>query len=77
MNSYQIRTVAVMVLQEGDELFGETATEIRIISEGSGEFLEVSQVPDSGKQTLRIAPEEWPTLREAIDRMFTECSGAK
>ena len=77
MKPYEIRTVAVMVLQKGDEIFAETATEIKIVDEAAGEFLEVSQMPDGGKQTLRINPEEWPTLREAIDTMFTECRGAK
>ena len=70
---YEIRTTALTVAPVGDSTYSEMATTIAIADEAAGEFVEVTQHGrvDIGK--IQINPEEWPSLREAIDRMITEC----
>ena len=73
--SYETRTTKVTVLFKGEPLFHESATEVEIVDEAEGEFLEVSQngEPFSGK--IRIDVYEWPALKAAIDKMIKECRG--
>ena len=69
------RVVSIVVLPEGDPLFSEMAKRIDITDEAGGEFLEVWQPsgrPDANGK-LQIDPNEWPALRQAIDRMVVEC----
>ena len=70
---YHTRTLAIMVKPEGEPTFSELATTIQIEDESGGEFVVVSQhgTPEMGQ--IAINPEEWPTLRDAIDRMIAEC----
>ena len=70
---YTTRTTALMVVPEGETLFSEAATEVRIVDEAAGEYVEVFQTgrPDLGR--IAINPEEWPELRAAIDKMISEC----
>ena len=51
------------------------ATEIEIDNEGAGEFLVIRQPFANVKLSaggIAITPEEWPTLRDAIDAAFAE-----
>lgn len=75
MIEYETRVTTLIVLPEDDKTFSEFATEVRIVDEAAGEFVEVSQDgrPDLGK--IAICPDEWPTLRAAIDQMISECRG--
>lgn len=70
---YEIRTTAMTVASVGDSTYSEMATTIAIADEAAGEFVEVTQHGrvDIGK--IQINPEEWPSLREAIDRMIKAC----
>ena len=54
---------------KGEQIFDESVTEIEIVDEAAGEFLEVSQ--EGGK--LRFDAEEWPHVRNAIEKMFKLC----
>ena len=54
---------------KGDQVFSESITEIEIIDEAAGEFLEISQ---DGRK-LRFDAEEWPHVRDAIEKMFKLC----
>lgn len=71
--TYHTRTLSIMVKPEDEPIFSEMATTITIENEAGGEFVVVSQhgTPDMGK--IAINPNEWPVLREAIDRMISEC----
>jgi hypothetical protein len=76
--SYEIRTIAIMVNKPNEPIFSEMATKIDICDEASGEFLKVSQCNDNSENgTIQITPEEWPVIREAIDRMIGECREEK
>ena len=64
--TYETRTTKMIVGVKGEQIFCESITEVEIIDEAAGEFLEVSQ--EGGK--LRFDAEEWPHVRDAIDKMF-------
>ena len=70
---YETRVAKLVVLPVGQATYSEMATEIEICDEAAGEFVEVAQHGrvDIGK--IQINPEEWPSLREAIDRMIKAC----
>ena len=51
------------------EVSTENDVEIEIVDEAAGEFLEVSQ--EGGK--LRFDAEEWPHVRDAVEKMFKLC----
>lgn len=69
------RVLSIVVLPESDPIFSEMATRVDIVDEAGGEFLEVWQPsgrPDANGK-LQIDPNQWPALRQAIDRMVGEC----
>lgn len=68
------RTIEIMVLPEGEPIFSEHGTNVKIDDEAGGEFVIVTQQhrTESG---IAIDPAEWPAIREAIDKMVKECRG--
>jgi hypothetical protein len=54
---------------KGEQIFDDRVTEVEIVDEAGGEFLEVSQ--EGGK--LRFDAEEWPHVRDAVEKMFKMC----
>ena len=68
------RLTQLTVLPEGEPIFSEMATQITIEDEATGEYVKVWQIRDHAeKGIIEISPEEWPTLRDAIDDMIFEC----
>jgi hypothetical protein len=67
--TYETRTTKMIVGVKGQQIFDDSVTEIEIVDEAAGEFLEVSQ--EGGK--LRFDAEEWPHVRDAIEKMFKMC----
>ena len=69
------RYTQITVAPEGEPIFSEQATHVSIEDEGSGEFLKVSQINHHAqkKGAFEITPEEWPTIRDAIDAMVAAC----
>ena len=63
------RYTMLSLVPEGENLFHELASHISIADEAGGEFVIVRQ--EDGH--LKIDPEEWPQLREAIDVMIRDC----
>jgi len=71
---YETRTLKIGVLMKGESIFHQSMTEIEIIDEVGGEFLKITQSPDDKEtQEILIDPYEWPTLKDAIDKMINEC----
>ena len=71
---YETRTLSLIVLPEGESIFSEMATTIRIEDDAAGEYICVEQHADgsvAGK--IEIDTGQWPALRAAIDRMIGEC----
>lgn len=71
--SMETRITSLIVLPEGEALFSERASVVRIEDEAGGEYVVVSQESVPGRGNIAINPEEWPALRDAIDRMVKEC----
>jgi len=67
--NYETRTTKMIVGVKNQQIFDDSVTEIEIVDEAAGEFLEVSQ--EGGK--LRFDPEEWPHVRDAVEKMFKLC----
>ena len=67
--AYEKRFIKLLVNRTGESLFASEAIAIEIIDEGGGEFVEITQKDDK----MRIEPQEWPSLREAIDEMIDSC----
>ncbi len=72
---YVIRKTEVAVLPDGDPLFSEMATHVRIVNEAAGEFVEVEQHGRTDVGKICINPDEWPHLRAVIDEMIAYCVG--
>ena len=66
--TYEQRTIAVVVLSQGKEIFDESATTVRIDDEAGGEFVVVEQHLEN-HSVIRMDPEEWPHIRRAINQM--------
>jgi hypothetical protein len=73
--SYRTRITKLVVLPKGEPLFSEQATEIEIEDEAAGEFVKVTQQGGSTEYSKSICfePEEWPTIKKAIDLMIGRC----
>ena len=67
--TYETRTTKMIVGVKGEQIFDDSVTEIEIVDEAAGEFLEISQ----DDQKLRFDAEEWPHVRDAIEKMFKLC----
>lgn len=76
MSDYEIRTVALVVNKKGCAVFDDCATRVEIVDEAAGEFVEVRQNASRTNGLIGITSEEWPLLREAIDRLISECREA-
>lgn len=74
INVYVQRVTEITVLPAGLSPSSERATRIKIADEGGGEFVEVEQIHSSFVSGLtRIDPDEWPHIRDAIDKMIANC----
>lgn len=74
--NYETRIVKITIVPEGEHLFSDRSTDISIEDEASGEFIEVEQHLE-GYGKIAINPEEWPTIRAAIDKMVKKCKEDK
>jgi len=67
--NYETRTTKMIVGVKGEQIFDDSVTEIEIVDEAGGEFLEIRQEGDK----LRFDAEEWPHVRDAVEKMFKLC----
>lgn len=73
MSEYKTRVTRLTVLPQGQPLYSELATNIEIVDEAAGEFLEISQTRTDRLSKIAIDPHEWPALRAAIEQLIAEC----
>ena len=66
------RVTKLTITPDGEPLFSNQATDVLIDDEAAGEFVVVEQRAD-GMGKIAIDPDEWPTLRAAINRMVKGC----
>jgi hypothetical protein len=72
---YNKRLTQITVVPEGNPIFSELATVITIEDDAAGEYISISQHADeSTDQTIKVEPEEWQAIKEAVDRLFFEIS---
>lgn len=71
-NKMTVRPVKWTHSPMSEPIFSETSTDIEIVNEAGGEFVEVQQHHE-GYGKIGITPEEWPTLRKAIDHAVKQC----
>lgn len=76
---YIKRVTRMAVVQVDEPLFAETTTHVSIEDESGGEFVKVMQCRGSGGQeeSVFINKDEWPTLRDVINLMVSECQDEK
>jgi hypothetical protein len=75
----ETRVIKWIIMQAGQPIYSERSTEVEIVDEAAGEFVEVSQ-SDEGYGKIGIGPDEWPSIRAAIDAAIKQCrdmGGAK
>ena len=73
MPEYETKLTRLTVKPVGEPVYSEMATNISIDDEAAGEFVVVERSRDKGTDGIAISPEEWPTLRDAIDKMVALC----
>jgi|CXWL01.1.fsa_nt_gi hypothetical protein len=73
MTQYRTITKALIVLPAGEAIFSELATTVSIDDEAAGPFVVVSQDARDGEQKISLCHEEWPAIREAIERQLAMC----
>ena len=75
MTEIETRVVKVMIAPKSERIFSEMATFVEIDDEAAGEFVKVSQpITDrSAEFAVFINKDEWPHIRDAIDKMIKEC----
>jgi hypothetical protein len=66
MIEYIVITTQITIVPTGESINSAQATRVELSDEGAGAFVTVEQ--DNG--AVRIDPEEWPALRDAIERMM-------
>jgi len=75
-SEFRVRVTRLSVLPNKEPLFSEQCTNISIVDEAAGEFLEIEQQSgrtDVKSQTIQVTTEEWPALKEAIERLLADC----
>ena len=73
MSKHQPRVTRLAVGPADEPLFSEMVTTVEIADESGGEFVEVSQHGGTDIGKIQINREEWPALRDAINRLVREC----
>ncbi len=73
MLQYEQRIMTIAVMPVGQPTFSELTTNVSIDDECAGEFVIVEQSGRTDIGKIAICPDEWPTLRAAIDQMISEC----
>lgn len=72
MEEYETRVTQLTVVPDGEPIFSEMAYVVEIEDEAGGEYVTVESQADAyGK--IAIAPQEWPALRAAIEKMLMSC----
>lgn len=60
---------SLVILPKGDSLFSERAIIVGMEDDAGGPYVVVKQ--ERGE--IALDPEEWPLVREAIERMLRSC----
>lgn len=73
MSNLITRTTRMHILPRGEPIFSELAYTVEIEDDSGGEYIHLKDGSITGdKDGIKINPEDWPTVREAIDRMVDQ-----
>lgn len=61
----------VTVTRTGESIYSDTATRISMDDEGAGPYVVIRQADTT--DGVRLTPEEWPDVRQAIEEMMQRC----
>jgi hypothetical protein len=75
MRKFEVRTTKLVVAPKSEQVFSEMATWVEIKDDAAGEFVMVTQSGRTDTGQIAIDTDEWPALRDAIDRMIAQCRG--
>jgi hypothetical protein len=71
-------TSRITVLPKGESIFSQLATEISIVDEAAGPFIEMRQFPDEGdEQTIKFDVDEWSYIAKAVGKLIQEIEKLK
>jgi hypothetical protein len=70
---FETRTLKIAVIPKGEKIFSNQVTQVEIVDEAAGEYVEVSQCNDNNDGRIAICKDEWPAISAAIDKMLKEC----
>lgn len=73
-NNIKTRVLSYVVYPVDKSIFDDSATVVKIEDEGAGEFIEITQCPDTGTQSIRINPEEWNNIKDAVENLLKSIS---
>jgi hypothetical protein len=66
-------TSRITVLPKGEPIFSHQATEISIVDEAAGPFIEIKQFPQEGdEQTIKFNVDEWSYIAKAVGKILQE-----
>lgn len=66
-------TSRITVLPKGEPIFSYQATEISIVDEAAGPFIEIKQFPQVGdEQTIKFNVDEWLYIAKAVGKILQE-----
>lgn len=71
--TYEIQTHALIVKPASEPIYSEMATIIRLDDESDGPYVVVEQHGREDVGKVALTHEEWPAIRDAIDRMMALC----
>lgn len=71
-------TSRITVLPENQQIFSELATEIGIVDEAAGPYIEMRQISqENSEETLRFDIDEWPHITKAVGKLIQEIKKLK
>lgn len=71
-------TSRITVLPEGEPIFSHLATDINIVDEAAGPFIEMRQFPDHGEEKYtRFDIDEWSYIAKAVGKLIQETKKLK
>jgi hypothetical protein len=71
-------TSKITVLPKGEPIFSYRATEIGIVDEAAGPFIEIRQFPENGdEKNLQFDVDEWPHIAKAVGKLTQEIEKLK
>lgn len=75
--NYETQTHALIVKPRNEPIYSEMATIVRIDDESAGPYVVIEQHGRNDIGKIALTNEEWPHIREAIDRLMRLCQPAE